>query len=512
VPGKPAWSLFEGARGPDALVRVGVWDRVCVPGQDEKDGQSTEFTVETLSQMIDNFLDRHGDPIPLDANHLSNYTHVTGQPAPALAFYGALAIVWGGKIVRLERGRDTPPCPGSSYVSPSTATEDGIDITRDGLWCFRNEVTEIGQELLKGFKLVSPTFLSEGTRRDGTPVGYCLAAVAATNTPWQSATEISFDSQPAGSTAPAEPQKEQSMSKFAKYAKFAGAADGADDAAIKQALAAKMAGLAEKAVSEEDFDLKSAAEEMDEACKLMEGDAEMATESSKLQKMAAKFRRMSSFDAADGDKDEDKKPSEMDSDDKEAQKMAADEGKDAKMAAMSATIETLSSRLAKFERSEQERAAAEEKVREAKFSQLADEAVNGGYPKTKRDALIKFARTDFDGARSLVESFLPKAAPGHLFDRYTGAGGAPAGQGRASREDSAPAKPRIVKSPLGNFVETDGAFAQKAREFAASEEPAVKAKIDALLPAEHRPMMFHRLLAAQKVVTAEHPDLAESAE
>lgn len=175
-----ATMTFETQRGSDGKVRAGVWDRICVPGRDEKDGQRTEFTVDTLSQMVANFEER-GDLIPIDHNHQSNYAATNGQPAPALGFYGALAVVEGGKVVKLGKAQGVEP-----------SSSEGMD-GRDGLWAFRSEVTPLGQELLPNFRLLSPTFIADGTRRDGTSCGYCLLAVAATNTPWQSQTKLSFE-------------------------------------------------------------------------------------------------------------------------------------------------------------------------------------------------------------------------------------------------------------------------------------------------------------------------------
>lgn len=163
-------------------VRSGVWDLVCVPGSDYKDGQSTEFNDATLTQMVENFRKR-GDAIPLDHNHQSNYASQNGQPAPALAFYGAVAVVSGGKILALARARDVT----------ATGQEPGLDLASDGLWAFRSQVTPLGQELLPNFKYLSPTFQLEATDREGNVVGYQLAAVAATNTPWQSGTAITFE-------------------------------------------------------------------------------------------------------------------------------------------------------------------------------------------------------------------------------------------------------------------------------------------------------------------------------
>ena len=165
------------AVGSDGVVRTHVWDRICVPGRNVKDGEETVFDADTCGQMVANFA-RRGDPIMIDWNHQSSFAHENGQPAPALGFYGALAAVFGGQLVACEYAR------GVEQMQPT-----GLE---DGLWGLRTEVTRQGQELLPGFKLLSPTFTPEGTDQQGNAVGYCLLAVAATNTPWQAGTSITF--------------------------------------------------------------------------------------------------------------------------------------------------------------------------------------------------------------------------------------------------------------------------------------------------------------------------------
>lgn len=176
---------------------AGTWDLVCVPGRDEKDGQITEFSTATMAQMVLNFAER-ADLVPMDHNHQSSFVSANGQPAPALAFYGALAVVdERGIVVASAAAREVRPRPGSVAVLISRArTYEGIDRKRPGLWAFRSEVTPLGQELLANYRYVSPTFISEGTRRDGSACGYCLLAVAATNTPWQSGTVLQLERRP----------------------------------------------------------------------------------------------------------------------------------------------------------------------------------------------------------------------------------------------------------------------------------------------------------------------------
>lgn len=301
---------------------------------------------------------------------------------------------------------------------------------------------------------------------------------------------------------------------LSKYAKFAGAADDADDSAIKQAIGAKMAGLAQKAMSEDDFDLGEAAKEMDDAAALMEGDAEMAAEYQMARKMSARFSKMAKFDAADGDGDEDEKK-KFAAEEEEKSKMAkleADKDSKAAMAVMQASLNATNEKLAKFEAAEAKRAEAEKKELEAKFSRLADQAIAGGYDKAQRDNLITFARSNYEAAHAAVAHLLPKTnAPAHLFDRAS-RNGAPIGGDTHAREDAGAIKPRVVTNALGRFVEVDSQFATEIEKVADSKDPVTMAKVDKLLPAPQRTIKFHRLLAARKVVAAERPDLADAAE
>lgn len=495
---------FEASRGPDGLVRSGVWDRVCVPGHDEKDGESTDFNLDTLSQMADNFA-RRGDPIPIDYNHQSNYAKLNGQPAPALGFYGALAVVWGGEIAKVAT---------SEGVTVS-GTEPGLDLSKDGLWAYRCEVTEIGDQLLPNFKLLSPTFTPDGVDRDGTSVGYCLAAVAATNTPWQSGTSLTFSKETETTgIVPKQPTRGGRMSKLAAVARLLKMEEGADDAAVKSALAKKMDDEAMSAMEEETYAYDDEANKLEEMAKAYE-DANMEEEGDDtpphlvMRKMAAKFRKLGKMgDPPFGGKET---PSEEAAEKKEEEKAKMEDESEAKMATMEASLRATQAKLEKLEKAEADRAKLIEREREIAFERLADQAVAGGYPKEARGALIKFARTDLDGARASVAHLLPKGAPEHLFDRVSRQGG-PINGDTSSRVIAGPAKPRSVMAMGRRFIEDDGNFADEIKRVAESADPTVKAKVDKYLSESRREVKFDRLLAAERIVRAERPDLAEEGE
>ncbi len=462
---------FEARRGADGKVRTNVWDRICVPtGEtDVKDGLETEFTVETMSEMVDNFAQR-GDLIPVDWNHQTNYASKNGMPAPALAFYGALVVIDGGKVVKAGEAR------GVTAVDVT-----GLDLSLDGLWGYRTEVTEHGERDLMGFKYVSPTFTPEGTKRDGSPCGYMLIAVAATNSPFQEGTQITF-AQPSGADPEAHKESNMKMSPE-MYAKLG----LADDASPEEQFAAlaKFFGDANEAQA------KMAKMEGDAAMAKLESDKDEEDEKAKMAKLEA---------------EEKAKMSKLESD--------KDEKGEAKMAAMQATLEATRRELAVLQSERADREKVAKAADERRFEALADAAIAGGYPKDKRDKLVSFARTDFEGARSVVEHLLPKTnAPAHLFERLSRNGGPSAGgAGSDARNERGPAKPRKIVAMGRTFIEDDGDFADEVRKLAESKEPVLMDKVDKLLSKPQRSEHFYRLLAAERVVRAERPDLIAEGE
>jgi hypothetical protein len=215
----------------------------------------------------------------------------------------------------------------------------------------------------------------------------------------------------------------------------------------------------------------------------------------------------------EADKDESEK-FEKDEDEKDEKDDKDDKG-EAKMATLEATVRAMGVQLARFQASEKVREKAETAEREARFEALATLAIAGGYPKEQKGALVKFARSDFNAAHATVSPFLPKgSAPGHLFDRLSKAGG-PAAPGASSsvREIAAgPVKPVKISAMGRNFVEDDGAFAAEVERIADSKDPATVAKLDKYIPAANRAVKFDRLMAAEKVVRAERPELIADGE
>lgn len=187
---------FDTARGSDGQVRASVWDRGMTFGEKVKDGQRSEFSLETFNQFIDNWLKR-GERISLCYNHQSAYVAQNGQPAPALAQYDAVAIVQGGEVVRCEKLHASTAMPPSVLELQQRVRALATDLdprpTPDGMWFFRCEVTPLGQQLLPNFSYISPMFTSSGKDEQGNAQGYTLIDLAATNTAFQAGCVISFE-------------------------------------------------------------------------------------------------------------------------------------------------------------------------------------------------------------------------------------------------------------------------------------------------------------------------------
>lgn len=524
-------SRFEIARGEDGRVASHVWDYVCVDGWDKKNGQYTEFTPETLGQMVDNFVAR-GDRLPYDFNHQSGYTEANGQPAPALAYCGALAIVWDGEVIKHGGAR------GEEYTPPDPSGRG------NGLYSYRCEVTNgsaeypLGEQLLPGFQYLSPMFTSEGSNRHGEDVGYQLIAIACTNTPWQPGTEMM--SLETGKAGPVTKEKGP-MQKLAKLAAFMTAKyaskfeDGADDKAVKQAVMAKMEDEGAAAMEEEAYGYDEQASHLEEMARLYEDahfeeDDEAEPAHVTMRRMAARFRKMAKMnEGADAPAMAVMEPPHKEPDGDEAPKdmaaFAQSLGINAagmKRAQLMDAIRAASVPAAKIPelvKASVANALAEEKAAQKtldnkqRATQLMD-ALPKDYP-GDRAALARLAERDPDEAAKLAQPFIKGVtAPAQLFSMLSRQG-APVGKSADARSeiDARPAA-RIVRTPWGNtaVVEKDAKFAEKVHSFAHSVDPTIKAKVDSHLHAAERTVMFNRLLAADKVVREEYPELAATAD
>jgi hypothetical protein len=547
--------LFEVSRGSDQRVRSGVWDFLCVEGADFKDKQWTEFSPETLGEMIRNAATR-GDPIPYDWNHQTAYSAMNGKPAPALAYAGAWACVWDGKIVEQGTARGV-----------KVASYEGLDLSRNGLWIYRSEVTDgsadypLGQQLLPGYKLLSPMFVRNGTDRTGNPVGYSLIAIGCTNSPHQGGTELNLERggeprpaavpPPAISPAPRAPSPsttENKMNpKMLAAAKFVGLDEKATPAEIRKAFKARAVqgailmdvGASAMEAGDSDvkpFDYEGMAAKMEDAAKVYEDahfepDADdKGDEHVKMRAMAAKFRRMAKMAAPAVKPEGDGEIASMEAakaDEKATKEMATfarsvgiDPGNMSRAQMFDAVrashvpvaripelvAETVTKQLA-AER-EKESAAARKQAGAILMS-----SVRKDYP-GDREALAREAERDPANAAKLAGPWLEKTAPAHLFERMSSQGGAVGGGegGNARSFDQVP-KIQVRKTQAATFIAADAAIADKAKELATSKDPVIMSRLDAMLPTKSdRTNPAMRLLKAQQLAAEMHPDLAAAAE
>jgi hypothetical protein len=541
--------LFDNVRDGDGKVRTHVWDYICVAGENIKEGEATSFDASTLGQMIENFVTR-GDQVPIDFNHQSNYSHENGQPAPGLGFYGALAVVFDGKVERVGYARGVDP----------VAMAPPLD--KPGLWGYRCEVTELGQQLLPNYKYLSPTFTPEGTDQLSNPIGYQLLAVAATNTPWQAGTELTFE-------IGARPRKVKTMAKLSKLARYVKMEEGADDTAIKQAVMDNVDEEAAKAMEgDEAYNYGDAASRLEEMAKCYE-DANMEDDDGEpphmtMRKMAAKFRKlgvenMSMSSMGDGAtcagcgerwpcSDSQRKDisgserakhhlSKMDNDGAEsaakenmqafARRLGVQLPTGASSQQMMAAIQAAAvpaSQIPSLVQAQVKQALAEEQHKRVametanKARVLVSAAIDGGYPKENEQALMSFASDpkNFAAAEAMAKPFLRGGETSLLFARMT-AGGAPHGVD-ARQAPIGGLDQRIVQmSALGNGAKAvvyGERLSSAVGEMADSDDPKTRTKIDRELPEGvkgTRYEAYERYMAAERVIARERPELVKAA-
>lgn len=530
---------FEVARGPDGKLRVGVWDKFTTWGTKYKDGMDTRFDEETLTQFIKNWKER-GDALPMDYNHQSSYASENGQPAPALAWYDALAIVRNGQCI----GFDKLDSSGAQGPPESSDKEDG-------LYGYRSEVTELGQELLPNFKYISPTFSPDGTDEMGNDIGYTLHAVAATNTPFQAGTEITFSAK--------RHERKNNMARFEEETmKKLGLEAGADDEAVKQAYAAKMEEAKEMLAEEDDPDsMKKMAAEMEELAKHYEAAYEEGPEAGPhvvMKKLAKKLAKMAAGDSPFGGKEtpeeeaaEGHKMEEADGD--AEHKMEEEEGakmEEAKMekkhlralanrmgvripdratsrqmydAISAATVPAaqlpiLVDARVKQAMLEKDQARAKEETR-SKAKLLVEAMIEGGYPEDNRKDFLNYASDpkNYASAEAIAKPFLKTLGDTSvLFSKLT-ASGAPTGiDPRREGSTSGGKDQKVVRSVFGNFIVDGERFSNMAKEMADAKDGKVKMEIDAMLSDTEQNHSGYRLIAANRLLRQQRPDLWAAAE
>lgn len=510
--------------GDDLKIRVGVWDRFTTWGVKKKGDSPTEFNEKTLGQMVDNWR-RRGGRLAMCQDHKSAAAPLVA--APALAFYDALAIIRDGAVVRFEKlapSQASDPDVGQMKARVAAfASADNESPEPDGLWGFRCEVTPLGEdpkEGLRNYAGISPMFHPEGKDEQGSSIGYVLYDVAATNTAFQAGCEITL-----GATSTGLSNKENSMNPemMKRLGLSADASDDDKKAAFKKFTTECAARMSEI----EGEEAKKMADDLDAMSAYAGDDGES------MKKLASKFRRFASEPStSDDDKKEEKAKEEMKA---LAQKLGITLPATARTSAqmfsaisaapapaaernevVDATARATRERLEKLEAAEATRVAAATAEREQRLSMFADLAIEGGYPKEKRDALIKFARADFDGAYAVVEPLLPKqtGAPKEMFVRLS-ANGAPLGKGQEARGELliTQSNSKTFKShAFGTVMVNDYAFAQEIEKVADSKDPVLMDRVNAMLAPHDRAQKAARLIVAEKLVRKDSPHLVPDGE
>ena len=384
---------------------AGKWSRITGWGTKIKDQFETEFNAANLARMVENFGARKND-LSLCYDHQSAYIQDNGQPAPALGWFDSLALVMAGKVV--------------TFATHSGAEPPDPSGLENGVYGRLAEVTPLGERLLPNYRYLSPMFTDAGTDESGKAIGYELIDVAATNTPFQDGVGLTFHRTDSATTfGDSSPRKDPAMDKEL-LAKLGLAEDASAEDACK---------AMKKFMEESDGKVKKLSDLEEKLRKFdvdpdnLEQNAAIHLKTGNVHDEGGRHSRFSEDEAA------------------EVKAMADDLGVPAKMSAIRAAVVPMSkfseiqNRLASLEA---ERAAEKEAALETRVSAFVDDAVAKGYPSDQKEALAKFARSDFESAGKLVQASIGSK----LFSRVT-TGGAPAGVARAP--ESAPSESGIVK-------------------------------------------------------------------
>lgn len=509
----------------DPASAVGKWSRVATMGDKQKDGASIVFDASTLGQMVAN-AEARGDRIAICNDHASAYPET--RDAPALGFFGALAVVAEGKVVKSWNGAPDP---------------DGL---ADGLYARLDEVTPRGMDPLVGlanYRTLSPMFVTEGESESGEPIGYALLDVGATNVPFQAGAEIMFHGVPHGTPA----QKVTTMSSLGpgeaqcpicgRLANLHGANVWPEHdryfSPLKEVsppgVRCPWSGrpVVMSATPDAPRRFSQGASGMDPDTMKRFGIEEGDDDAKKAEKMAAFWAgyegmaaKCAKFDAAEAEAAKHKEP-----DGDEAAAMTA---LSASLTARGvkvpekATRATLMS-LAAIAPAPAQDVAALVKAEVARID--AERAAN--VEKAERESLVTMARTakapeyevqalsvlPIASAREMAQKYAGNGtgAPAHAFSRVTSQGG-PIGDPAARSMPNGEPVEVVRESKLGKVIEMDGGIAAKARDLRDSKDAVVMSRVDARANDKFgRVDSFTRTLAAQQIAAEENPHLVPGA-
>jgi hypothetical protein len=360
------------------------WDHLATFGVKVKNGVELEFTEETLGEMIANWRAR-GDLLAMCQDHLSAYVEQTGRPAPAMAFYNALALVHNAQLVRFEALDEAVPPPDAATLP-------------DGLHGYRSQHTPLGEDPREGlanYRYLSPMFTDNGLDEAGNPIGYALYDVAATNTPFQAGCAIQFHRRPGDAAARPTRTDPMKIKLSNDLYKKLGVGDDASDDDKRAAMRRFADEIKAKMADADNAQLARFADELEEMAKYTS-----EADGGQMSKLAAKMRKLAKLD----DKSDDE-AAEGEAKDKEKQEMAAlcrelglqeNASASAIRAALGAKTVPMSEHakvMGRVEKLEQERAAevaADKETAVQRF--VADAIATGEYDKGRKDKLVELAR------------------------------------------------------------------------------------------------------------------------
>lgn len=515
---------FDAGVGSDGKISIHVWDRFTSWGPKHKN-EPVEFNETTLGQMVDNWRAR-GGALAMCQDHKSAAAPLVA--APALAFYDALAVVRGGQVLRFEKlvmSAATAPDPALLKAKVAAfASVDDPSPEPDGLWGFRAEVTPLGEdprEGLRNYRYISPFFTDKGTDEQKNPIGYVLADVAATNTPFQGACPITLSQ----SHQPSAPRSTE-MSMNPEMLKKLGLSESASAEEKKAALKKYASECATKMSELEGEEAKKMADDLEGMAAYAEGE-----DGEKMKKLSAKFRRFAApaKTDADGDHDGDKKKEEaaaketmmafaqrlgvqLPANATREQMMTALQAASVKASDLPAIIEAQLARTLADRDAKREAADCAEKSK-ILMSQLRDDT-----PEVNRKALESLSKDPktIESAIALAAPFLRAdvAPTSILFSRMT-AGGSPLGLPDAGARTPvvSPARgERVVNNAIGTFRIHGEEFSGMAKQWADAKEGPVKLEIDSMLTEATVAHPGERLIAANRLLKQKRPDLWATAE
>ena len=82
----------------DVSKAIGKWSRTCTYGDKSAKGEGLAFNAETMGELIRNAAAR-SDKIAIDEDHKTAFVSETGQAAPSLGYFYAMALFDNGQLL-----------------------------------------------------------------------------------------------------------------------------------------------------------------------------------------------------------------------------------------------------------------------------------------------------------------------------------------------------------------------------------------------------------------------------